>query len=220
MTTPRAFTHRFTEIPAGAHLRSVTAAADVIDGRQSLGVRLTDSVAIHGQPGVDYVDQPTFVIIPAGFTFGTIDVDVRSGLTPTAPGYARGFAGIAYHLTDDGQQFEAVYLRPLNGATLNPPPPRHLRAVQYFAYPDWPFDRLRDSYPEETYEAGADIRPDEWIHLRLIVADTGVVILVNGSKVLTVTEPKSAPVAGNIGLFVDIGTQAYFSDLRVEPRLG
>src|SRR4029079_19735760 len=97
------------------------------------------------------------------------EVAVRAGLTATAPDYARGFAGIAYHLLDGGDRFEAVYLRPLNGASLEPPAPRQLRAVQYFAYPDWPFSRLREAYPEGVYEAGADIEPDRWIHLMLVV---------------------------------------------------
>ncbi|HEY5981748.1 MAG TPA: hypothetical protein VIT41_19140 [Microlunatus sp.] len=218
MPDPLPILHPLTDVPAGATLRSVTAGPAVIDGKQVLSVRLTDAIAADGHPGVDYVDQPTFVIIPADFTFGTIDIDVSSGLTPTAPDFARGFAGLAYHLTGDGERFEAVYLRPLNGATLNPPSPRHLRAVQYFAYPDWPFDRLRDTYPEETYEAGADIRPDEWIHLQVRVTETGVSVLVDDSVVLTVAEPKAVPIAGSLGLFVDIGTQAYFSDLRITSR--
>jgi len=180
-------------------------------------VQLTDEVAHEGRPGVDYLDQPTFVIIPADFRTGTIEVDLRAGLTASAPDSARGFAGIAYHLVDGGDRFESVYLRPLNGASLDPPAPRQLRAVQYFAYPDWPFSRLRDTYPEGVYEAGADIEPDRWIHLMLVVDDARVTVTVDGVEVLTVREPKSAGVRGAIGLFVDIGTRAEFANLIVEP---
>ncbi|HEU4547122.1 MAG TPA: hypothetical protein VFR88_12590 [Microlunatus sp.] len=218
MTQPTARSDSLTELPADARLRSVSAEPATIDGRPALSVRLTDAVADHGTPGVDYVDQPTFVIIPADFTTGTIEVDVRAGLTSTAPDYARGFAGLAYHLTGDGGHFEAVYLRPMNGSTLDPPPPRHLRAVQYFAYPDWPFDRLRDTYPEGTYEAGADITPDSWTHLHLAITDTDLTVTVDGTRILTVTDLLTPPVGGAVGLFVDIGTQAYFADLTITPH--
>ena len=37
---------------------------------------------------------------------------------------------------------------------------------------------------------------------------------VNNVEILTVKETKAPPVIGDIGLFVDIGTEAYFSNLR------
>jgi len=209
--------HLLTDLAAGAEPRSVTAVPAPVDGRAALRVQLADQDAHEGLPGVDYVDQPTFMIIPAEFGTGTIEVDLRAGLTATAPDFARGFAGLAYHLVDGGYRFEAVYLRPLNGSPLDPPAPRHLRAVQYFAYPDWPFSRLRETYPEGVYEAGADIVPDRWIHLTLVVTDSTVVVTVDDVDVLTVHEPKSAVVPGAIGLFVDIGTRAEFASLTVEP---
>jgi hypothetical protein len=209
--------HPLTDLPAGAELRSVSAAPATIFGRDALHVELTEEIAAHGQPDVDYVDMPTFVIVPVDFRLGTIEVDILARLTPTAPDYARAFAGLAYHLTDRGDRFEAVYLRPLNGLKLNPPPPRHGRAVQYFAYPDWKYQRLRDEYPEGTFEAGADIGPDEWIHLRLDVTESAVVSTVNGVGVLRVDDVKAPTTAGALGLFVDIGTEAYFSNLTVTP---
>lgn len=33
------------------------------------------------------------------------------------------------------------------------------------------------------------------------------------------TETKAAPAAGNIGLFVDIGNESFFSNLEVTPKL-
>jgi len=214
---PQRLSYPLADLPVGAELRSVTAIPAQVDGRAGLQVQLTDEVAHGGRPGVDYVDQPTFVIIPAEFRTGTIAVDLRAGLTVDAPDYARGFAGLAYHLVEGGDRFEAVYLRPLNGASLDPPAPRHLRAVQYFAYPDWPFSRLRDTYPEGVYEASADIAPDRWLHLCLVVDDSSVVVSVDGVEVLTVHDLKSAAVPGVIGLFVDIGTRAEFANLVVEP---
>ncbi|HET9647148.1 MAG TPA: hypothetical protein VFP34_02835 [Microlunatus sp.] len=207
-------TYDLAGLPDGATLRSVTAQPVVIDGRPALQVQLTDQVALHGVPDVDYVDQPTFVVVPADFTTGTIEVDLRAGLTSTAPDYARGFAGIAYHLVGGGDRFEAVYLRPLNGASLNPPAPRHLRAVQYFAYPDWKYQRLRDTYPEGVYETGADIRPDTWVHLELTITSSATTVTVNGAELVTI-ESKVSPTRGPVGLFVDIGTRACFANLKI-----
>jgi hypothetical protein len=125
-------------LPQGAELRSVVATPTTLNGRAVLRISLTDEVTLHGTPGVDYVDQPTFLILPVSFENGTLEVDVQSGLNALAPDYARGFAGLAYRISEDRDRFEAVYVRPLNGRSLNPPSPREYRAIQYFAYPGWP----------------------------------------------------------------------------------
>jgi hypothetical protein len=210
--------HELDQLPEGSTLRSVTATPADVAGRKALRVELTDDVTFNGKPGVDYVDRPTFVIIPAGLTIGTIEVDILSRLNGKGPADARAFAGLAYRITDGGDGFEAVYLRPINGLKTNPPSPRDQRAIQYFAYPDWPFDRLRTEYPDGRYEAPADIGPDEWINLKIDVAETGVDVMVNGTQVLEVTETKAAPVAGAVVLFVDIGSESYFSKLTIRPR--
>jgi hypothetical protein len=175
-------TYALDHLPEGSGLRSVTAAPADIAGRQALRVELTDTVTFDGKPGVDYVDMPTFVIIPARFTNGTIEVDILSRLNGKGPADARAFAGIAYRIAEGGVRFEAVYLRPLNGRKANPPSPRDQRAIQYFAYPDWPFDRLRSEYPDGRYEAAADIGPDEWIKLKIGIAETAVDVTVNGAR--------------------------------------
>ena len=76
----------------------------------------------------------------------------------------------------------------MNGQKTNPPSPRDQRAIQYFAYPDWKFDRLREQYPDGDYEAGADIGPDEWITLELYIHDTRLTATVNGNETLTLSE--------------------------------
>ena len=214
---PAATSHSLTELPEGSKLRAVTAVPAEIAGRGVLRVELTDAVTIDGKPGVDYVDMPTLVIIPASFTNGTIEVNILSRLNGKGPADARAFAGIAYRVTAGGDRFEAVYLRPLNGQKTNPPSPRDRRAIQYFAYPDWKFDRLREQYPDGDYEAGADIGPDEWISLKLDIDDTRLTATVNGTETLTLSETKAAPVAGAVGLFVDIGSESFFSNLKITP---
>ncbi len=127
--------HELDQLPEGSILRSVTAIPAEVAGRKALRIELTDDVTFNGKPGVDYIDKPTFVIIPASLTSGTIEVDVLSRLNNKGPADARAFAGLAYRIADGGDGFEAIYLRPLNGLKTSPPSPRDQRAVQYFAYP-------------------------------------------------------------------------------------
>jgi hypothetical protein len=122
------------------------------------------SVPTDGLTFGDYVDQLTFVHIPADFGSGIVEVDVLSQLSLDAPAYARAFACLVYRIAENQDSFEAVYVQPLNGAEENPSGPRARRKVQYFAYPGWNFDRLREEYSDGRYESGADIGPDEWIH--------------------------------------------------------
>jgi hypothetical protein len=97
--------------------------------------------------------MPTFVLIPTDFKNGTIEVDILGRLNAKALPDARAFVGLAYRVVDAEARFESVYLRPLNGQKTSPPSPRDKRAIQYFAYPDWKFDRLRKEYPDGRYEA-------------------------------------------------------------------
>jgi len=203
-------------LPSGATLHRVEATPAEYKGRRAIKVEMPDA-AIRAQLGID-VDMPTFVRVPVDFQNGTIEVDILSRLNGKGPPDARAFIGLSYRVTDPETHFETIYLRPLNGRKKNPPSPRDKRAVQYFAYPDWKFDRLRKEYPDGHYESGADIADDEWITLRLDIDGTRVRVSVNGKDELALADAKGMPVAGGIGLWVGMGTEGYFSDLRVTPR--
>jgi hypothetical protein len=206
------------ELPAGATPHTVTAVPAVYKGRKALKVEFTEATN-KGPPGVDLLfDMPTFVLIPMKFKNGTIEVDILGRLNGKGLPDARAFVGLAYRVVDAEARFESVYLRPLNGRKTNPPSPRDKRAIQYFAYPDWKFDRLRKEYPDGRYESGADIADDEWTKLKLDIDDERVRVSVNGKEELALTDTKAAPEAGGIGLWVGRGTEGYFADLRITPR--
>jgi len=96
---PAARSHSLTELPEGSTLRAVTAVPAEVAGRPALRVELTDAVTLEGTPGVDYVDMPTFVIIPASFTNGTIEINILSRLNGKGPADARAFASPTASLT-------------------------------------------------------------------------------------------------------------------------
>jgi hypothetical protein len=194
----------------------VSVAEVEIDERAALRVELLDAVSRDGVPDVDYVDMPTFLELPVEFSVGVIEVDILARLNGFWPEGARGFAGLAFHVQSRGQ-FECVYLRPANGTRAAPPSPRNRRAIQYFAYPDWRFERLRTERPD-VYEAAAPIDIDEWVTLRLEIGERAVLALVNGEQCLSVAPTLLDSNRGRIGLFVDIGTIGYFADLRIRPR--
>lgn len=202
-------------LPEGATPHNVTVHPATIEGRKALRVTLTDE-ASKGEPNVDFIDMPTFLIIPTDFKNGTISVDLFSQLRKDAPDYARGFAGLAYRINTTQDFFEAVYLRPLNGLKVNPAPPRDQRAIQYFCYPDWKFDRLREEYPDGDFEAGANIGPAEWINLRLNIDEDNLTVFVDDVECISLEQTKAEGTNGKIGLFVDIGTEAYFCNLKID----
>jgi hypothetical protein len=211
----------FTRIPPGAALRGVTAEPALVAGRTALRVELTEMVKA-GTFGTDYADEPTFVLLDDRFVDGTIDVDVLARLAPDAPDYARGFIGLAYRVRPAGSAgevaYESVYVRPLNGRGLDPPAPRDVRAVQYYAYPDWKFDRLREERPDGGWEVGADIAPGAWVHLRVEVNRDSLLVTVGAADVLRIERTLGEVVDGQIGLWVDIGTEGYFADLEIAAR--
>ncbi len=209
---------KLDSIPAGSVLRKVTAQPQMIEGKMALRVELMDEVTNHGKAGIDYGDLPTFVQIPIEIEDGTIEVDIYARRNGKGPTEARAFVGLAYHVNADASVYESVYLRPLNGRKLNPPAPRDKRAVQYYAYPDWKFDRLRREYPDGRYEVGANIQDNEWITLKLELDGSRLKVFVNNTQVMDIAETKIAPTKGALGLWVDIGTEAWFSNLKVTSK--
>jgi hypothetical protein len=94
-----ATTHSLTKLPESSKLRAVSAVPAEVAGRRALRIELTKAVTLEGKPGVDYVDMPTFVIIPASFTNGTIEVTILGRLKGKGPADARAFASPTASLT-------------------------------------------------------------------------------------------------------------------------
>lgn len=149
------------------------------------------------------------------FHNGTIEVDACGKLLPDAPDYARGFIGIVFRAADDGREFESFYIRPTNGKDCTDPV-RKSHGCQYFSFPGYTFAYFREFGITE-YENKVDtIALNTWSHLKAVIEDDSGLFYVDDVLVLKVEGFKHGPHArGNVGLYVDIGTDGWFRNLVI-----
>ncbi len=174
------------------------------------------SVRVIKDTAIEESDGPTFTKLKGiQFGNGTIELKVLSRLLPNAPDYARGFIGIVFRVNDNNSAFESFYIRPTNGRSSDQLRRNH--SVQYFSYPAYQFERLRKENPGQ-YESYADMGLNEWIQLKIVVLGSQAKLFINNSHqpALIVNDLKhGADGSGAIGLWVDVGTEGFFSDLQV-----
>lgn len=167
-------------------------------------------------PKIKEVDEPTYAkLLNTEFHNGIIELKVFSQLLSDAPDFARGFIGIAFRINDDDTKFESIYIRPTNGSADDQL--RRNRTTQYFSYPDYKFDTFRQIAPGK-YESYVDITIGEWIDFKVEVKDSVAKLTINNSKkpVLIVNDLKyGSDFKGSIGLWSEVGTDAYFKDLKI-----
>ncbi len=165
---------------------------------------------------VKEADEPTFGRIKnIDFKDGIIEVNVLSRLLPNASPSDRGFIGVAFRVNENNSKFECIYIRPTNGRAEEQVRRNH--SIQYFSYPDFKFSRLRKETPE-TYESYADMGLNEWIKIKIVVKGKQAKLFLNDNKQpsLIVNDLKHGEESsGAVGLFVDVGTEGYFSDLKI-----
>ncbi len=167
---------------------------------------------------VKEADEPTFLKIRnLHLKDGIIEVEVMSRLLPTASPTDRGFIGLAFRINEMNSGFESIYIRPANGRAEDQVRRNH--SVQYFSYPYFKYDRLRKEDPEK-YESYADMGLDEWINLKIEVKGSRARLFINNNEhpSLIVNDLKlGSQAAGAIGLFVDVGTEGFFRNLKITP---
>lgn len=201
-------------------LRPLPTAVQSIDLAQSLAAGRLRAVnrevrALPARPGAVTVTEregPGVVWIEGSdFSTGTIDIDVRGRDVPQ-----RSFVGVAFGRHDDAT-YESVYLRPFNFR--NSDVARRQNAVQYMFVPshDWP--RLREEFPGEFENpVGAAIAPEDWVHLRIVVAEQTVQIYAGNPTSPTLEVRRlGRPVRGMIGLWTGNNSDGAFANLRITP---
>lgn len=150
------------------------------------------------------------------FHNGIIEVKLLSRLLPDAPDFARGFIGIVYRVDARDSEFEGFYVRPTNGRTCLDPA-RRAHGCQYFSYPGYTFSYFRE-YGIDGYEAEADIDLDEWITLKAVIQDERAAFYIGqGTEPVLVVEDMKhgSGQKGAVGIFVDIGTEAFVAEMKV-----
>lgn len=162
------------------------------------------------------VDEPTYVKLKNfEFADGIFEVKVLARVQqPTVFAGSQGFIGIHFRANPDDSAFESIYLRPNVGRSDDQARRNH--TVQYFAYPNFKFDRIRADGGDQ-YETYADIGMDEWITMRIHVAGEKAELYLNDAKFASfiVNKMKGNTKSGTIGFFVDIGTEGYFKDFKI-----
>ena len=166
-------------------------------------------------PSILEIDEPTYAKVKdLSFQNGSIEVDVYSKLLPDAPDYARGFIGVAFRIKEDDTEYESIYIRPTNGRCDDQVRRNH--SVQHYAYPNHKFNTLRVTSPEK-YESYADMGLEEWIRMKIVVNGTKAELYLNHSiyPVLIVKDLKNDIRSGAIALWSEVGTDAYFKNLKI-----
>jgi hypothetical protein len=195
----------------------VTASAATFKERSAVMVELTPEAQKALLAGTGVGNGPSFIMPPVQLANGVIEVDLAARINGKGAPDVRGFVGLAFHIDDKAETFEAVYLRMTNGSknTPLPPAPRNVFAMQYISYPDRYWRKLRQEHPN-VYEKAAPVAIESWHTLRLEIAGSTVNAFVDGEKVLAVSDMRFPNRKGRIGLWVDDGTAGYFSDLKVK----
>jgi hypothetical protein len=94
--------------------------------------QITMPAAAYQHPDVEILtDRAMPAWLPVDFADGTIELDLASTLAADAPGYAKGFIGVAFRI-DAELRFEGLYLRPTNSQSDDQVRRNH--SVQYFSY--------------------------------------------------------------------------------------
>ncbi|BDC52717.1 hypothetical protein F183_A50320 [Bryobacterales bacterium F-183] len=184
--------------------------------RGSKAVRVLPSVAAAQERAALKNDEGGGIAIIAESSFhnGTIEVDVAGKPREGAAPEARGFVGIAFRVSKDPSKYECFYIRPTNARADNQVRRNH--STQYISMPDFQWSRLRKEAPE-AYESYVDLVPGEWTNLKVEVKGKTARLYVNRSSqpVLIVGDLKHGDTQGSLALWIGLGTEAYFKNLRV-----
>jgi hypothetical protein len=164
-----------------------------------------------------YSGEALALITGTEFGDGTIDVDLAGVPGAGSDAGARGFVGIAFRSTPHAAAFECFYLRPTNGRADDQLRRNH--STQYISAPEFPWQRLRSETPG-VYESYVDLVTGAWTHVSIEVTGVRARLFVNRASQpsLIVNDLKRGAAAGQIGLWIGAGTEAYFRDLRVSAN--
>ena len=166
-----------------------------------------------GRLAVHTLGEGFLILKDSDFHNGTIEADIAGAPRTGASEGARGFVGIAFRVKDS-DHYECFYIRPTNGRSDDQLRRNH--STQYISEPDWPWQRLRKEAPG-VYESYADMEPDKWMHMKIVVSGTHADLYVNHAlqPSLVVNDLKLGDSAGAIALWTGSETDAHFANVTV-----
>jgi hypothetical protein len=174
-----------------------------------------NAVRVTGKPGTGALEQ-LVIVSNTDFTNGTIEVELSGDRQPGSDINNRGFVGIAFRVqgTDAQPRYECFYLRPTNGRAEDQLRRNH--SAQYISHPEFTWDKLRRENPG-VYESYTDLVAGEWTKIKIVVKDRYARLYVNGADqpCLIVNDLKQEISGGPVALWIDIGTEAYFRELKI-----
>ncbi|HEY3458592.1 MAG TPA: hypothetical protein VGK64_28685 [Bryobacteraceae bacterium] len=180
-----------------------------------------DQVTYQGRSAIRVIAAPdaangeSYAILKdAKFRDGTIEADLAGKPAAGAGAGARGFIGMAFRLA--GNRYEYIYLRPTNGRAEDQVRRNH--STQYGSHPDFDYARLRKESPEK-YESYVDLQPGVWTKYRITVEGRKARLYVHDAEqpALIVDDLKMEPREGGVALWVEPGTEGYFTNLKITP---
>lgn len=182
---------------------------------QAVTYKGKDAIRMTGLKKTRYTHELA-ILRNSSFTNGTIEVELSGDRLPDSDTSNRGFAGIAFRVegTDSLRRFDCFYLRPANGRAEDQLRRNH--SVQYVSEPEYTWQRLRKENPG-VYESYADMVPGEWTKVKIVVKDRYARLYVNGASepCLIVHDLKRGVISGAVALWIGVGTEAYFRNLKI-----
>ena len=142
-------------------LRNVTGSIVKLDGEEILKVeRDLNALPFDVKNLGATVDEPTYAkLTNLDFENGVIEVRMLSKIQDPSPfPGAQGFIGVAFRISENDSAYESIYLRPKVGRSDNQL--ARNKTVQYYAYPNYKFDRLREE-AAGMYETTAPVNINE-----------------------------------------------------------
>jgi hypothetical protein len=202
----------------GLQAHDVTVEAVNYQGRKS--VRVMPAAPAASELAVAKNGEGGGIVVLQGMSFhnGTIEVDLAGNPRTGAGADARGFVGVAFRVSADSSRYECFYVRSTNGRADDQLRRNH--ATQYISMPEYEWSRLRKEAPGQ-YESYVDLVPGEWTKIKIEVSGIKARLYVNDSPqpVLIVNDLKHGDSQGSVALWIGLGTEAYFTNLRLSQQL-
>ncbi|MCG8651542.1 MAG: hypothetical protein MI861_16995, partial [Pirellulales bacterium] len=163
----------------------------------------TGIVNLNGEEVVRIEGNESVALLPqVSMSDGVIEVEISSDT----------FSGIAFRAADT-ENYELIYFRPQNSGTA-----KHENSVQYVskgvAGADWA--TLRRQFPGK-YEAGADMKVDNWFAARVEIEGEAARVFVNDEQqpALVVKPLLGKRNAGGLGIW---GWNTHFRNFSFTPK--